>query len=43
MNENDESSKQEVGGMKLRDGFAIGPLYFSKDGKTASAMICNLP
>ena len=25
--------------MKLPDGFAIGPMYFSKDGKTASAMI----
>ena len=30
---------KEVGGMKLPDGFAIGPLYFSKDGKTASALI----
>lgn len=39
MSENDEPSKKEVGGMKLPDGFAIDLLYFSKDGKTASAMI----
>lgn len=32
----DEPIKKEVGGMKLPDGIAIGPLYFSKDGKTAN-------
>jgi hypothetical protein len=36
MNDNNEPIKKEVGGMKLPDGFAIGQLYFSKDGKTAA-------
>src|SRR3989344_8773506 len=31
--------EKEVGGMKLPDGVAIGPMYFSKDGKTASAIM----
>lgn len=39
MDDKNEPSKKEIGGMKLPDGFAIGPLYFSKDGKTASALM----
>jgi hypothetical protein len=39
MSDEKENDKKEVGGMKLPDGFAIGPLYFSKDGKTASALM----
>lgn len=39
MDDKREPIKREVGGMKLPDGFAIGPLYFSKDGKTASALV----
>ncbi len=39
MDDNKEPLKKEVGGMKFPDGFAIGPLYFSKDGKTASVMM----
>jgi hypothetical protein len=31
--------KDQVGGMKLPGGFAIGPMFYSKDGKTASATI----
>lgn len=38
MNEENENGliKKKVGGMKLPNGFAMGPLYFSKDGKTAN-------
>lgn len=32
----DEPIKKETGGMKLPDGITIGPLYLSKDGKTAN-------
>jgi hypothetical protein len=31
--------EKEVGGMKLPEGFAIGPVIFSANGKTASAII----
>ena len=31
--------KKEVGGMRLPGGVAIGPLMFSKDGKTANAIM----
>ena len=37
--ETDKEIKKEVGGMNLPDGFAIGPMIFSKDGKTADAII----
>jgi hypothetical protein len=37
--EEQEPIKKEVGGMKLPNGIAMGPLFFSKDGKTASAII----
>lgn len=36
MSDENEPIKKETGGMKLPDGIAIGPLYFSKDGKTAN-------
>ncbi|KXJ98491.1 MAG: hypothetical protein UZ19_OD1000695 [Parcubacteria bacterium OLB19] len=32
--------QKAVGGMRLPGGIALGPLMFSKDGKTASAIIC---
>lgn len=35
----DESIKKETGGMKLPNGISIGPLYFSKDGKTANNLL----
>lgn len=35
----DEPAKKETGGMKLPNGISIGPLYFSKDGKTASNLL----
>ena len=38
-NKNEPNKKKSAGGMKLPDGLAIGPLYFSKDGKTASALM----
>jgi hypothetical protein len=31
-----EPIKKETGGMKLPGGVSIGPLYFSKGGKTAN-------
>lgn len=33
------TTDKEVGGVKLPDGIILGPLYFSKDGKTANALI----
>ncbi len=39
MDNQNDPIKKEIGGMKLPDGFAVGPLYFSKDGKTASSVI----
>lgn len=39
MDDQNEPTKKETGGMKLPDGFAIGPMYFSKDGKTASSLL----
>ena len=36
---NKEPIKKEVGGIKLPDGIALGPMFFSKDGRTANAII----
>ena len=35
----DEPIKKETGGIKLPNGISIGPLYFSKDGKTANNLL----
>ncbi len=37
--ENKGQIKKKVGGMRLPGGIAIGPLMFSKDGKTASTIM----
>lgn len=39
MNDKNEPIKKETGGLKLPGGFTIGPMYSSKDGKTASGLI----
>lgn len=39
MNKNNEPIKSEVGGMKLPNDIVLGPQYFSKDGKSASALM----
>lgn len=39
MSDKNEPNEKEIGGMKLPNGFAVGPIYFSKDGKAASSII----